>query len=68
MPILPPHLAYSEGKGTKLGEGEEWVRDYYVREGLLREGLLCSGMLREGQLRSALFMIDLCKNPLWFQN
>jgi hypothetical protein len=25
MPILFPHLAYSEGKGTKLGEGE---RDY----------------------------------------
>jgi hypothetical protein len=22
MPILPPHLAYSEGKGNKLGEGE----------------------------------------------
>jgi hypothetical protein len=22
MLILPPHLAYSEGKGTKLGEGE----------------------------------------------
>ena len=21
-PILPPHLAYSEGKRTKLGEGE----------------------------------------------
>jgi hypothetical protein len=22
MPILPPHLAYSEGKRTKPGEGE----------------------------------------------
>ncbi len=22
MPILPPHLAYFEGKGTKLSEGE----------------------------------------------
>ncbi len=22
MPILSPHLAYSEGKGTKLGEGD----------------------------------------------
>jgi hypothetical protein len=22
MPNLSPHLAYSEGKGTKLGEGE----------------------------------------------
>jgi hypothetical protein len=22
MPILPPHLTYFEGKGSKLGEGE----------------------------------------------
>jgi hypothetical protein len=22
MPIFPPQLAYSEGKGTKLGKGE----------------------------------------------
>jgi hypothetical protein len=28
MPILPPRLAYSEGKRTKLGEGE---RDYARR-------------------------------------
>jgi hypothetical protein len=37
MPILPPHLAYSEGKGTKLGEGEEWVRDCYVRDCYVRD-------------------------------
>jgi hypothetical protein len=47
MTILSFHLAYSEGKGTKLGEGERDFRDYYANpnSGRLRSGLFCSGIV-----------------------
>ncbi len=54
MPILSSHLTYSEGKGTKLSEGEILVWDYYVCEGLLHSGLLHLGQLRSARVTECL--------------
>ncbi len=50
MTILSFHLAYYEGKGTKLCEG---IRDFYIQDfyhfqdsGFLCSGLFCSGKVR----------------------